>query len=278
MRFCGAAALILAGQMMTAEEQSPARVGSPSVYSPEKEAAIGTQMASELRQHTTVIDSSSVTGYISRIGRRISAQMPKPAPAFVFSAIADDPCPATHEPGSLPGGYVFVPAALIVGADDEAEFAGMLAHSMEHIAQHHATRQAASGQLANYGSIPLVFLGSWSGCPGALAVPMQFWASQRHNEMEADALAVEATARAGFDPQGLGRYIGRVQPERQTKVSSIFSALPGRPERLAALVSLAKQQPALDYQVTSAEFVAVQREVASLAGSRDRPVPTLLPR
>jgi len=259
-----AATLLLAGLSMAAQEQGPAKSDSLNAYNLEKEAALGRQMASEVRKHTTPIDSPSVTEYLSRIGRRISAQMPD-AFAFTFSVITDDPCPATHEPVSLPGGYIFLPAALFVVAGDEAEFAGMLAHSMEHIARHHATRKAINGRLSDYGSIPLIFLGGWSGyCSDALLVPALFLTTQRNNEMEADALAVQATARAGFDPQALGSYIGRVQPEPKTEV---FSSLPDRAKRLAALLSIAEQQPRLDYELTSGEFVAVQREVVRLAAS-----------
>jgi beta-barrel assembly-enhancing protease len=259
-----AATLLLAGLSMAAQEPKPANGDSPNAYSLQKEAALGRQIASEVRKHTTPIGSPSVAEYLSRIGRRISAQMPD-AFAFTFSVITDDPCSATHEPVSLPGGYVFLPAALFVEARDEAELAAMLAHSMEHIARRHATRKAFNGQLTDYGSIPLIFLGGWSGyCSGAPLVPMLFLATQRNNEMEADALAVQATARAGFDPHALGSYIGRVQPEPKTKV---FSSLPDRAMRLAALLSIAEQQPRVDYELTSGEFVAIQREVVRLAAS-----------
>jgi predicted Zn-dependent protease len=36
----------------------------------------------------------------------------------------------THEPAALAGGYVFVLSGLFLAAQDEAEFAGMLAHAM----------------------------------------------------------------------------------------------------------------------------------------------------
>jgi hypothetical protein len=54
---------------------------------------------------------------------------------FTFILFADDTCEITHEPASLPGGYVFVPASLFVATHNEAEFAGMLAHAMEHVAE-----------------------------------------------------------------------------------------------------------------------------------------------
>jgi predicted Zn-dependent protease len=73
-------------------------------------------------------------------------------------------------------------------------------------------------------------------------------------------LAVEAVARAGFDPGALARYIGRVQTQRATK----FSTLPTRDERVTAMRSIEERLPVSDYWVTSGEFVAIQREVRRL--------------
>jgi predicted Zn-dependent protease len=77
-----------------------------------------------------------------------------------------------HEPATLPGGYVFVPAGLFLAAQDEAEFAGMLAHAMGHIALRHGTRQATRGVLIKQRSIPLIFMGGWTTlCSSGLSIP-----------------------------------------------------------------------------------------------------------
>jgi len=141
------AILILAGLPIMAQE--PARPAGKGVdfYSLEKEASLGRQLAAEFRKRTTVIDSPTVQDYLDRLGRRLESHLPDANFPFTFSAIAEDPCPAIHEPAALPGGYVFVPAALFIAAQDEAEFSGLLAHAMEHIAQRHGTRQATRGTM-----------------------------------------------------------------------------------------------------------------------------------
>jgi hypothetical protein len=53
---------------------------------------------------------------------------------------------STHEPLSVPGGHIFVPATLIPAAGSEAEFAGMLAHAMAHVTERHGIRTSARGQ------------------------------------------------------------------------------------------------------------------------------------
>src|SRR6266571_853679 len=62
-------------------------------------------------KRTTSIDIPTVQDYLDHLGQRIAAHVPDANFPFIFSAIAEDPCPAIHEPAALPGGYTFVPAA-----------------------------------------------------------------------------------------------------------------------------------------------------------------------
>ena len=72
----------------------------------------------------------------------------------------------------------------------------MLAHSMGHVAQRHATREASRGQIANRASIPRIFTGS-GACSEAISLPVGFLAMRRNDELEADALAVLTIAKWG---------------------------------------------------------------------------------
>jgi predicted Zn-dependent protease len=73
-------------------------------------------------------------------------------------------------------------------------------------------------------------------------------------------------AAAGWDPRAFARYIEREQPE-VAGTARVFSALPPRDERLAALRTLIGDLPPRDYS-TSAEFVAVQSEVRRVSAAR----------
>jgi predicted Zn-dependent protease len=70
-------------------------------------------------------------------------------------------------------------------------------------------------------------------------------------------------AGAGWDPEGLVRYIGREQPSADT-AAAVFSALPPREERISALRKEIGNSPPRAYS-TSAEFAAVQAEVRRLS-------------
>jgi predicted Zn-dependent protease len=221
---------------------------------------------------TSSFDNPVVQKYLDRLGQRLAAQMPEASFPFTFTTVVDDPCTTTHEPFAPPGGYVFVPSGLFLAAQDETEFAGMLVHAMEHIAQRHGMRQAARDTIANGASIPLIFVASWTGaCSDTYAIPLGFVASQRSAELEADVLAVQAMARAGFDPTALVRYIDRVQVRPAGAMSKAYSPVPDRGERMAALLATIEKLPKGNYAVASPdEFSAAQQEVRALSESPAR--------
>jgi len=275
MRVCCVAIFLLAGVSLCAQVSlAPAQNGVN--YSLEKEEALGKQLAADFRRRTIPIDSRILQSYLDRVGQKIAAYMPNAKFAFTFSVIADETC-RIHEPTALPGGYIFVPVGLFVAALEEDEFAGMLAHAMGHVTRHHWSQQATRGTTA---TIPLIFVGGWGGrCSGGLAVPAAFLASQRSAELEADVLAVQTLARAGFDPNALMRYVERVQVQPTVPKSNSYSAIPDRDERMAALSATIQNLPKVDYAVAPTdEFTAVQREVRRLIEepARTKVTPSLM--
>ena len=184
---------------------------SANLYNVEKERALGRSLASEVRQQSRPFDNPAVDAYVKRIGGELVAHLPENPLTYTFEVISTD---EATEPIPLPGGYVFIPARFLLAAQDEAEFAGMLAHSIGHIALRHGTRPATRGEVMNVAHIPLVFAGGWMGGGHAdsrrplIGVPIGFLEFQRTRELEADAFGLELAARAGYDPAALRRYIG----------------------------------------------------------------------
>ncbi len=209
-------------------------------YSVEKEAAIGASLARNVQQGTTAIESPTVRDYVQRIGGRLAAQLTNPPFSYSFSVIADDRGGPTHEPLWFPGGYILIPASLILTARNEAEFAGMLAHAMAHIAERHGFRPASSGKIS---------LWVIAGDDDSL-FPVAFQTVRRGYEDEADVLAVRMISGAGYDPEALVRYIDRTQP------------VDSRESRIAGLENAIRDLPSKVYSAVSAgEFARVQDEV-----------------
>jgi predicted Zn-dependent protease len=265
-----ASVLILAVLPVAAQE--PVRAGDANLYSLEKERALGRQLANDIRQKTTAVNSPRVQEYVDHLGQKIASHIQGTRFDYTFNVIADDTSRTTHEPIALPGGVIFIPAALFHGANDEAEFAGMLAHAMEHVAQRHGTRHATAN---NMGSIPLVFLGGWVPRPDGQAVPLGFLGQLRSNELEADALAVKALALAGFDPTALVRYVERVRPASPGTLPKVFSPLPELDQRIAALRVAIARLPQTSYADPGMEFAAIRDEVVRLTARPEDTRPTL---
>jgi predicted Zn-dependent protease len=260
----GNAISVLAGLPLFAQNQATV----------EKQAALGRQMATDFRQHTTAIASRRVQDYVENLGRELASQMPANPFSFTFCVIAEDPCPTMHEPYALPDGYVFVSAALFSAAQDGAEFAGMMAHAMAHVVERHATRQAPRGELIGSPGIAGVFV----GCASAVAVPVGFLKVQRSSELQADRLAVQTMAQAGFDPNALARYTERVQPPVPTTLAA-FSPLPPRDERIASILSEIAKLPSPDYAtLTTGAFEAAREEVVRRLLPSNRSTPPSLRR
>src|SRR5262249_11615464 len=116
--------MLLAALAVSAQER---QVGQGvNFYSRDKEASLGAQLAQEVRQRTTPLHTTTVRDFVERTGHRLNAISPDVTLTYTFSLIADEIGGHTHEPLSFPGGYIFVSASLILAAQNEAEFAGML--------------------------------------------------------------------------------------------------------------------------------------------------------
>jgi predicted Zn-dependent protease len=220
-------------------------------YSLEKEAALGAELAKEVRRTTHPLEGApTAQQYLTRIALALRPGLPDPHQTFRFTIVADPIGGATHEPCAIPGGDIFAPANLILKAHNEAELAGMLAHSMAHIAERHATRLATQGQMANPGTIPLIIA---ARCNSNLLTPIGLLKYQRDHELEADLDALRMMHAAGYDPNALRDYIARVEPTAQPRI-----------EHIAQLI---KQLPAQANYRESTEFPSIQAQIASLMQS-----------
>jgi predicted Zn-dependent protease len=253
-------AICLGALAMSAQETQAGR--GVNFYSTEKEAALGAQLAKDIRQHTTPLDNAAILAYVESTGNRLAAQLPNRPFPYTFALIADGPAGPPYEPLSFPGGYIFVPASLIVAAQNEAEFAGMLAIAMAHIAERQGTREATREALRHNASIPLVFIGGSTGLGASgydPAVPRAFVSMVRSHEIEADALALKLMSGAGYDPEALATYIGREQPPDSEK-TRLYSTLPPRGARIAAMQKVIAEFPPRTYTSGGSDFLRMQAE------------------
>lgn len=67
---------VLGGLPLLAQYEATGGKGV-NFYTLEKEAALGKQMAAELRLRTTPIDNPTVQDYVDRLGQKLAANVPK---------------------------------------------------------------------------------------------------------------------------------------------------------------------------------------------------------
>jgi predicted Zn-dependent protease len=245
---------------LSAQDQPPRATGAGiNFFNLDREIALGAQLAEATRRNTKALDNAAVQQYAARLGGRLSSQAGGPNFTYTFTVVADRVGGRTHEPLALPGGPIFIPADLIVEARSEAELAGMLAHAIGHVADRHYTRRMTREDLMQIGAVAAAKANPQPNVTRQVsAINSQADTQLRRTfELQADRLAVQAMAKAGYDPAALIGYIRRTQPVNDDVASS---PMPPVELRLSAIEAVIATLPARAY-TSSGEFEAIQREV-----------------
>ena len=244
-------------------------------YSIEKEIALGKQLAQQIDSTAKIVDDPVIAEYVNRVGQNLVRNSDAKVP-FTIKVIDSEKVNAF----ALPGGFFYVNTGLIKLAEGEAELAGVMAHEIAHVAARHGTKQASRGQLAQFASIPLIFLGGGWGAYGAqqamsLAIPMTFLKFSRGFEKESDLLGVQYLYKTGYDPTAMVTFFERLQAKEKKKpgtLTKIFRSHPPTGSRIKniqrAIDELLPDQP--QYAISTSEFAEVR---ARLIGMQARSKP-----
>ena len=242
--------------------------GGINFYSIEKEIALGKSMAQQVERNSRIIDDPIISEYINRVGQNLVRNSDAKVP-FTIKLVDDESVNAF----ALPGGFFFVNTGLFLRADNEAELAGVMAHEIAHVAARHGTKQATRGQLINYASIPLIFMGGWTGYgirqAASFAIPMGFLQFSRGAESEADLLGLQYMYKTGYDPTSFVDFFEKLLADQKRKpgtLSKLFASHPPTGDRITQtqqrIEEILPARP--QYVVTSSEFLEVQARLASL--------------
>jgi hypothetical protein len=241
-------------------------------YSTDTEIKMGKAASMDVEKSTHFITDPVVTEYVNRIGQNIVKNSDCKVP-FTIKVIDSDEINAM----ALPGGFFYVNSGLILNADEEAELAGVMAHETAHVCAHHTAREMTRAQYVQLGTIPLIFIGGWTGYgiyeAAQIGVPMTFLHFFREFEAQADYLGVQYMYRAGYDPQAFIAFFEKVQALEKRKpglVAKAFSDHPQTPDRiLHSQEEIARILPPRDeYTVTTSEFDDVKARLARIENKR----------
>lgn len=168
---------------------------------------------------------------------------------------------------AAPAGYIVFYRGLLEKAETPEEFAGVLAHEMQHVIHKHSTR-AVVRELSGRALLALMTVDS-SRAPGTFEAAhallnLQY---QRSDEEQADVEGVRMLARAGVRADGLAAFLRRVHADPATwEPSPYFSSHPALLERAATVEAEARRLGGAAAPLMSAEEWAAARKVCD--GSR----------
>ncbi|MDQ6666504.1 MAG: M48 family metallopeptidase [Acidobacteriota bacterium] len=260
------------------KRKDPEEIGNRDVgkgvnfYSLEKEIALGKQLAQEVERQAKIVDDPIVAEYVNRVGQNLVRNSDAKVP-FTIKVLDSEEVNAF----ALPGGFFFVNSGLVLKADTESELAGVMAHEIAHVAARHGTRQQTRGQIINYGSIPLIFLGGWAGYAirqgAGLAIPLGFLSFSRGFESEADLLGLEYMYKTGYDPTSFVDFFEKIQSLEKKKpgtISRVFSTHPMTEDRIKNsqknIQEYLKAKP--EYVVNTSEFNDVKARLMAMHSRR----------
>jgi hypothetical protein len=213
---------------------------------PDRSTAIGRQLVEEVHRSTTLVEQPAVQEYVAKLGARLDAD-------DTFSVIKGSRTKGLLEPIAISGRYIFVAVGLLLAANDEAEFSGMVAQA---IVRARKPIKPIWFQQNPWNHSSCCVVNSFDGV--GVWMSADAFAQRRADELEADAIAVPLMSGAGFDPAALLRYIERRQP-----VDRPDTPFPVRADRIAGLQQAIRDLPPATYS-ESDKFYAIQEQVRPL--------------
>ena len=226
---------------------------SATALTPADEKRIGQDMMRNIRQSGRLVEDPEVESYIQGLGYRLVSASDQGAAGFNFYVLNDPSINAF----AMPGGYVVIHTGLILASRTESELAGVMAHEIAHVTQHHLAR---SYEKASQMNLPLtaaviaaILLGASNPQMGqaALAASMAGGTQAqldftRANEREADRVGMQMLASSGMDPNGMPSFFERLQQEYRFASSGMPEFLSTHPvtlDRIADSRNRAAQYP-----------------------------------
>ena len=172
---------------------------------PRQEIALGLQSTPQLiKQYGGLYTDQELQDYVDAVGNKLllNKQIQETPWEFEFHLLAD---PNTINAFALPGGQVFITAALFSKLNTEGQLAGVLGHEIGHVLARHSAQRIAKSQLTE-GLTGAVFAASGSAGTSQMAVMVGQIVNMkygREDELQSDEIGILLMSEAGYDPRSM---------------------------------------------------------------------------
>ena len=212
--------------------QVAASAGTLLPIDAQKESEIGRGIAATVAGRYKVSEDSLLNEYVNLVGLVVAGEAPRTDIAYRFAVLETPDVNAF----AAPGGYIFVTRGSLDLIESEAELAGVLAHELGHVNRRHVIEQIRKADV-------LRELRAKSGIEGkdldivvGEGSNVLFTGLSRGDEEEADSLALEYVASAGYAPTGLQSFVARLgEKSSETRLTELMSTHPRPEERLRTI-------------------------------------------
>jgi len=165
---------------------------------------------------------------------------------------------------AVPGGYVYITRGIMGYFNNEAEFAGVLAHEMGHVNARHSAKQYSKAKLASIGLVVGSLISEdfrkYSVLVSAGA-SLMFLKFSRDDEREADRLGVQYSSVLGYDAVNMSNFfktLERLSP-KDGSLPAWTSTHPDPGERVKNVRTMAlayqKKNPQVKYLSKRNEYL-----------------------
>ena len=181
-----------------------------SLMSEGQEIQLGQEMDPQIKQEMGVYDDAELQRYVSSVGMRLARASERPNLPWHFTVL-DEPAVNAF---ALPGGYIYVTRGILAFLNDEEQLAGVLGHEIGHVTARHSAQQYTQATSAGLGLTLLsIFVPEARPLQGLAetALGVLFLKHGRDDELQADRLGAEYTAKTGWDPRGVAGMLRTLQ-------------------------------------------------------------------
>jgi predicted Zn-dependent protease len=176
---------------------------------PEQEVQLGLESAPQMaQQFGGLYPDEKVQQSVKRVGQKIvnSTDVKNSPYQFDFHVLADN---KTINAFAVPGGQIFITAALLDKLKNEDQLAGVLGHEITHVVGRHSAEQIAKQQLTQGLAGAAAIATEDPNSPGRNSAIAAYVANLiglkygRDDEIESDQLGVRWMVESGYNPEAM---------------------------------------------------------------------------